>query len=293
MSGKFKKILIVCLCFGIFGGLGEFFSPSVKVEKEKVLAEESVSAASGLPSVSAQGAVLIDAEDGRVLYRKEADKRLYPASTTKIMTALVALEIMDEIGAGLDSFVVVPEEAVGAEGSSVYLKKGEKITLRELMYGMMLQSGNDAALAVAICCGGDMETFVSMMNKKAADLGCTDTHFVNPNGLYDKEHYTTAEDLAKISMEAMKRDDFRKIVGAADWQNDKGDRGFHNKNKTITQYKGATGIKIGFTKASGRTLCASAQRGERELIAVVLNAPDWFNDAYALMDYGFEMKYDE
>lgn len=239
------------------------------------------------PGVSAESAILID-EGGKVLYEKNAKARSYPASTTKIMTALVVLETLDELGLGIDSEVIVPEEAVGIEGSSIYLKKGERLTIEELLYGLMLQSGNDSATALAMCVGGSLGDFVSMMNEKAIGLGCSGTHFTNPSGLYDENHYTTAADLAQIASEAMKREDFHKIVSAKDWRNGDGSRSFHNKNKTIFQYEGATGIKIGFTKASGRTLVASAEREGRQMIAVVLRDRNWFNDAYALMNYGFE-----
>lgn len=239
------------------------------------------------PSVSAESAVLID-ESGQILYEKNANAKGYPASTTKIMTALVTLEKLDELGLDEKSEIIVPEEAVGIEGSSIYLKKGERLTIEELLYGLMLRSGNDSAAALAVCMGGSLGEFVSMMNERAAALGCSGTHFTNPSGLYEENHYTTASDLAKIAHEAMKRQDFREIVGAKDWQNTDGSRSFHNKNKTVFQYEGATGIKIGFTKASGRTLVASAERDGRQMIAVVLRDGNWFNDAYALMDYGFE-----
>lgn len=298
MSRKVKVILILCMCLGVFGGFSEFFGPSLYVDEEKVLEGKDYAraAAEGVgaraPSISAEGAILIDGESGEVIYEKDADKRLYPASTTKIMTALVALEILEEIGADLDSCVVVPAEAAGAEGSSLYLKAGEKVTLEELMYGMMLQSGNDAAQTVAICCGGSLDEFVSRMNEKAKELGCLSTGFTNPSGLFDENHYTTARDLAIISMAAMKREDFRQIAATVDWESSDTGRHFHNKNKTVSRYEGATGIKIGYTEKSGRTLAASAKRGEKELIAVVLNDHNWFSDAYALMDYGFA-RYEE
>ena len=178
----------------------------------------------------------------------------------------------------------IPKEAVGVEGSSLYLKEGEKRTIEDLLYGMMLQSGNDGATALALCLGGTMDHFVRLMNETASKLGCTDTNFVNPHGLFDEEHYTTAEDLAIIARTAMSDDVFREIVGMQAWGN------YENKNKTIRQYQGGTGIKIGYTERSGRTLVASATRGDRSLIAVVLNDGNWFQDAYALMDYGFGMK---
>lgn len=289
-----NKICVVLICgaflFGALGGLG--ISPREAdrtMEKTGVQAETTVGSQPEIspPSVSAESAALID-ESGQILYEKNANAKGYPASTTKIMTALVVLEKLDELGLGMDSEVIIPEEAVGIEGSSIYLKKGERISIEELLYGLMLQSGNDSATALAICVGGSLSSFVSMMNEKAETLGCSGTHFTNPSGLYEENHYTTAADLARIAGEAMKRDDFRKIVSAKDWQNADGSRSFHNKNKTVFQYDGATGVKIGFTKASGRTLVASAKRDDKEMIAVVLRDGNWFNDAYALMDYGFQ-----
>ena len=279
---------IVCLAFslGVLGGLG--ISGGNFRASETVKSSETWKVSAGAPpSVSAESAALID-ESGQILYEKNANVKGYPASTTKIMTALVVLEKLDELGLGMDSEVIIPEEAVGIEGSSIYLKKGERIRIEELLYGLMLQSGNDSATALAMCVGGSLSSFVSMMNEKAEALSCSGTHFTNPSGLYEENHYTTAADLARIAGEAMKRDDFRKIVNAKDWQNKDGSRSFHNKNKTVFQYDGATGVKIGFTKASGRTLVASAKRDDKEMIAVVLRDGNWFNDAYALMDYGFQ-----
>lgn len=254
-----------------------------------------------VPAVSAGAAILVDGADGAVLYEYNADKKMYPASTTKIMTALVVLELCEELNLGLDSQLIIPDEAEGVEGSSLYLKAGERLTLEELMYGLMLQSGNDGAVALASCMGGGGETgvelFVEQMNQKAAELGCTGTQFVNPNGLPDENHYTTARDLAVIAQEAMKHEEFRQIVSAKEWSDAAAGEGaasqtprtFVNKNKTVFQYDGGDGIKIGYTKASGRTLVASASRSGRTVIAVVLNDGNWFQDAYALMDYGFRV----
>lgn len=288
---KKSKIYVVgmmCLafCLGVFGSL-ELSNEDLGTSEVNKPSETWKVSVGATPSVSAESAILID-EEGKVLYEKNANAKSYPASTTKIMTALVVLETLDELGLGKDSEIIVPEEAVGTEGSSIYLKKGERLTIEELLYGLMLQSGNDSATALAMCVGGSLGDFVGMMNEKAASLGCSGTHFTNPSGLYDENHYTTAADLGRIAGEAMKREDFRKIVAAKDWQNGDGSRSFHNKNKTIFQYEGATGIKIGFTKASGRTLVASAEREGRQMIAVVLRDGNWFNDAYALMNYGFE-----
>ena len=284
-------ITVVCLFFGMLGGLVEYMGPTMRVDEDELKPpQRSVSASVEAPSVSAEGAVLVDGSSGRVLYEKNPDKRLYPASTTKIMTALVTLETLDQLGLGPDSKVIIPVEAAGVEGSSLYLKAGENLSLEELLYGLMLQSGNDSAEAIAACVGGSREAFVEKMNRKAEQLGCSGTHFVNPSGLFDENHYTTAGDLAVIAAEAMKRKDFREIVGAKKWASEETDRSFVNKNKTVFNYEGGNGVKIGFTKKSGRTLVASAERDGKELIAVVLRDGNWFNDAYALMDYGFELE---
>jgi D-alanyl-D-alanine carboxypeptidase (penicillin-binding protein 5/6) len=292
---------------GLPGKLMEMVS-GPEAEAEEDISEEETEAAAHAPAISASGAILINAADGMVLYESNADEKLYPASTTKIMTALVTLETCKELHLPLDSEIIVPAEAQGVEGSSLYLKKGERVTLEELLYGLMLQSGNDSAVALAACIGGAQENFIDMMNEKAKELGCTNTHFTNPNGLFDKEHYTTARDLAIIAKEAMKDENFREIVAAKKWSSateeeeaetegseDKksSPRSFVNKNKTVFQYEGGNGIKIGFTKASGRTLVASAKRGELELIAVVLRDSNWFQDAYGLMDFGFELLKEE
>ena len=293
---KFKvrgiaALLVLLAAAGFLGALTEYMSPSLRVDEEHLKPpHKSISASVDTPSISAEGAVLINSDSGRILYEKNPDEKLFPASTTKIMTALVALEMLEELGLGIGSKVIVPVEAAGIEGSSLYLKAGEKLSLEELLYGLMLQSGNDSAEAIAVCVGGTKEIFVEKMNRRAEELGCRGTHFVNPSGLFDEEHYTTAQDLAIIAAEAMKRDDFRKIVGARRWSSEETDRSFVNKNKTVFNYEGGNGVKIGFTKKSGRTLVASAERDGKELIAVVLKDGNWFNDAYALMDYGFSLE---
>ena len=200
------------------------------------------------------------------------------------MTALMTLELCQRYDIGVDSEVTVPKEAIGVEGSSVYLKTGEMRTIEDLLYGMMLRAGNDAATALAICLGGNEQNFVKMMNDKAELLGCRQTSFQNPTGLFHEDHVTTAKDLAVIAKEAMQDECFRNLAAAKKWGT------YINKNKTLFQYQGGTGIKIGFTEKSGRTLVASASRSGVDLICVVLSAPNWFEDAYALMDYGFEIK---
>ena len=288
---KIPLLLVLALTFGLLGGLADYFGPAVRVDENElhppVKGSQETACSAPAPTVSAAGAVLIRAQTGEVLFEKDAEKRLYPASTTKIMTALIVLETLDRLALGLDSRVVVPAEAAGLEGSSIYLKAGEEIRVEELLYGMMLQSGNDAATAAAICIGGDLQNFVVMMNQKAEELGCTGTHFTNASGLFDENHYTTAKDLAVIAAAAMQREDFRKIVAVPRWESAETERNFYNKNKTVHQYEGGDGVKIGFTKASGRTLVASATRDDISLIAVVLRDGNWFADAYAMLDYGF------
>lgn len=245
------------------------------------------------PVISAKSAIVLDADDGRVLYEKNPDASAYPASTTKIMTVILAIETLESLQSPPEQEITVPEETVGVEGSSIYLAAGEKVRIQDLLYGAMLRSGNDAAETLAVIIGGTREHFVAMMNERAAQIGCRNTHFTNPSGLFEKEHYTTARDMALISREAMKNELFREIAASPSYTAARAPERcnyFYNKNKTVHQYEGGNGIKIGYTKASGRTLAASAKRDERQLICVVMNAPDWFRDAYALMDYCFENK---
>ena len=242
--------------------------------------------------ISAGQAILIDEKTGKSLYEKCADQRAYPASTTKIMTALVTLETLSENDSPIDQIIEIPDCAEGVEGSSLYLRAGEKISIEDLLYGLMLVSGNDAAVALAEIIGGSQQNFIDMMNEKAEELGCKNTHYTNPHGLFDENHYTTVRDMAVISREAMRDPTFRKIVSSESRKADREDSKydvFYNKNKTIFQYEGGTGVKIGYTIDSGRTLVASSKRGERSLICVVMSAPDWFNDAYRLMDYGYTL----
>lgn len=235
--------------------------------------------------LSAQSAVLIDANTGKVLYGENAHERLPMASTTKIMTALVALEQGD-----VEDTVTVDASAYGTEGSSIYLHLEEEIKLRDLLYGLMLSSGNDAAVAIAVHIGGGTNAFADMMNKRAAELGAYNTNFVTPNGLHDDAHYTTAYDLARIAAEAMRNQNFRQIVSTEYYRTETGEvaRTFKNKNRILWQYPGGNGVKTGYTKAAGRCLVFSAEKDGMELIGVVLNCPNMFEDAMALLDYGFE-----
>lgn len=273
---KMLYVVVAALAFGL--GLMIYFY--VAEPTGKAVSKDLPAA----PAISAKQAILIDGKSGEILFEKASEERAYPASTTKIMTVLMALDLCKRYDIDITTEITVPKEAVGIEGSSVYLKAGESRTVEELLYGAMLRSGNDAATALAICLGGNEKNFVKMMNDKARELHCNRTNFVNPTGLFDENHYTTAKDLARIAGSAMKNDIFRQISSSKSWGT------YTNKNKTVFQYEGGTGIKIGFTEKSGRTLVASACRNGTELITVVLNDSNWFADAYALMDYGFMIK---
>lgn len=233
------------------------------------------------PVLSAQAAVLMDADSGRVLFEKNADEERLIASITKIMTALVALEATDD----LDAAVTVKREYTLAEGSSMYLKAGEELSMRELLYGLMLSSGNDAALAVAGACAGEVETFVGWMNQRAESLGMTHTHFINPNGLNDENHYSTARDMALLTREALQNEVFAEIVSTRSIT--LGERTLTNHNKLLWRYEGAVGVKTGYTQMAGRTLVSAAERDGQTLIAVTLNDPDDWADHAALLDWGF------
>lgn len=233
------------------------------------------------PTLSASSAILMDKESGRVLYEKNAREQRSIASITKLMTALVAVELHPD----LSSTVTIKREWTGAEGSSMYLKPEEKVTLEALLYGLMLSSGNDAALAIAGYCGGDVESFVAEMNKKAAQLGMNDTHFANPNGLDDPDHYSTAYDMAILAWAVLEREELRTIVSTRSIFI--AGRSLTNHNKLLWRYEGCTGLKTGYTDEAGRTLVSSALRDGQELIAVTLNAPNDWTDHAALFDYGF------
>lgn len=236
---------------------------------------------------SAAACVIIDAESGRILLSHNAESPLPMASTTKVMTALLAIE-----GGNLDAPVTCSRSAFGVPGTSIYLAEGETLTLREMLYGLMLASGNDAATAIAEHIGGTVEEFCRMMTARARELGCTNTVFLTPHGLPCEGHYTTAHDLALIAREAMRYPVFREIVGTSratiPWEGRNYDRVLNNKNKLLTTYEGATGIKTGYTKKAGRCLVFGAERNGMEIIGAVLNCPDWFNEAARLMDLAFE-----
>jgi len=244
-----------------------------------------VSAEGFFPTVSAKAAILIDADTGRVMLEKNAELRLPMASTTKIMTALVALERGDP-----DETVKIMPEAVGVEGSSVYLTLGEELTLRELLYALMLASANDAATAIAIHTAGSVEAFAELMNEKASALGLKNTNFKNPHGLDAEGHFTSAHDLARITAAALKNKLFAEIVSTYKYNiggKDGTRRYLVNHNKLLRQYDGCIGVKTGYTKTDGRCLVSAARRDGMTLIAVTLSAPDDWRDHTAMLDYGF------
>lgn len=259
-----------------------FFLLSTVVINIPTRAEASV-------SVSARSAVLIEQNSGRILYQKNAFEVSRIASITKIMTAILAIE-----SGKLNEMVTVSNRAVRAEGSSIYLKPGEKIKLEDLVYGLMLRSGNDAAVAIAEHVGGSLEGFVFLMNQKAEEIGMSKTHFANPHGLDDsKSHYSTAYDMAILTKYAMMNSTYQKISGTeiyrSDNPNESWDRVWKNKNRLLTEkYKYCTGGKTGYTKLAKRTLVTTATKGDMNLIAVTLNAGDDWNDHISMYENAFE-----
>jgi len=239
------------------------------------------------PNVSAKAYALVEASTQRVLLSVNGEEKLPMASTTKIMTCILAIE-----NGNFDAIVDVDDQAIGVDGSSIYLQKGETLSLRELVYGLMLASGNDAAVAIAIYIAGSVEKFADMMNEKAVEIGAKNTHFVTPNGLPNNDHYTTAIDLALISSYAMQNDTFQRIVSTPSMDfpadDDSPARYLRSKNKILYEYDGGNGIKTGYTDAAGKCLSAAAYKEDMQLIAVVLNDYNMFVDCKTLLDYGFE-----
>ncbi|MCQ6277964.1 D-alanyl-D-alanine carboxypeptidase family protein [Bacillus sp. EB600] len=238
-------------------------------------------------SVSAKSAILMEQKSGRILFEKDAFTKRRIASITKIMTAIIAIE-----SGKMDKYVTVSERAVHTEGSSVYLKAGEKIKLKDLVYGLMLRSGNDAAVAIAEYVGGSVDGFVFLMNQKAKEIGMLNTHFANPHGLDDhNDHYSTAYDMALLTRYAMNNDLYRKIAGTKVYRapnpTESWDRIWKNKNRLLTKYKYSTGGKTGYTKLAKRTLVTTAEKGDMELIAVTINDSNDWDDHISMYENGF------
>lgn len=236
-------------------------------------------------SLSAKSAVLYQPETKSFIFCKNADEPMPMASTTKIMTALVAIKNSSE-----DELVAIDDSAIGIEGSSAYLRQGDVLTMEELLYALLLQSANDAAVAIACHIGGGIEGFASLMNEEAERLGLANTHFTNPHGLDDEDHYTTASELAIIAAEAMRNESFRKIVSTNKrlFATEDRTRIYINHNKLLRLYDGCIGVKTGFTKRCGRCLVGAAEKDGLTFISVTLNAPNDWNDHKKMLDHGFD-----
>lgn len=285
-----KRLTLVCILVSVCL-LGVFFVPWTHPDVPSgvpVYADgsEAVEFALGGFGVSAGSAVIMDADSGSVLFAQNADVRRGMASTTKIMTALVVLETLSP-----DTAVEITADSVGIEGSSLYLKAGEKLTVEELLYGLMLESGNDAAAALAVACDGSADKFAERMNARAESLGLTDTHFVNPHGLSAEGHYTTARELAIITAEALRNELFREIVSThkkqIPYDGTEGARYLTNHNPLLTKYDGLFGVKTGWTTADGKCFVTAAERDGLTLIAVTLGDTGISATHTSMLDYGF------
>ncbi|MBP2649827.1 MAG: Serine-type D-Ala-D-Ala carboxypeptidase [Firmicutes bacterium] len=246
----------------------------------------SVVMASDAPVLTAKSAIVIEATTGRVLYAHNAEEMRYPASTTKMMTLIVALE-----NGNLNDLVTASVKASETEGSSLELAPGEQLKLVDMLYGMMLVSGNDATVAVAEHIGGSVENFAKMMTDKAHAIGAVNTNFTNTSGLPDPKHYTTAADLAKIAAYGYKNPMFARIVGTEHvilpWAGKPNNRDLYNENRMLWLYKGGNGVKTGYTDAAGRCLVSGAKQNDIQLVAVVLDSDTMWDDSIKLLDYGF------
>ena len=256
-----------------------------------VVAAMNSFAAAAEPTVLADSAILIEASTGRILWEKNSDEKREPASMTKMLTGVLALEKLDPL-----TPVNLDQEAVLTEATSLGWSATDSLNSRDMINAVMVVSENGGAVALAHAIAGTTEKFADMMNEKAKNLGCKSTHFVNPNGLPDSNHYSTAADMARIAMYCMKNPDFREIVckqhASVHWLNPK-DKSMElsNTNELLYGFNGANGIKTGYTMAAGGCLAASAKRGEIELIAIVMHSPgneSRFTDAANLLNYGFE-----
>ena len=241
------------------------------------------------PSVSAESYLVMDLKTGEVLFSNNEKTSLPIASTTKMLTALVVVENEKD----LDRVVTVDARSCGIEGSSINLYEGEKMSVRDLLYALMLESANDAAVCLAISCAGSVEKFSELMNAKAEQIGMDGSHFTNPHGLEDKDHYSTALDLAKLWQDAMQHDVLREIVAARthkiELSSGDGYRFLSNHNKLLKSYEACIGGKTGFTKASGRCLVSVCEKNGIELVTVTLNDPDDWRDHKNLCEYAFSL----
>lgn len=264
LQTKFKLLILLCL----------------------LLLPTTIRANNSIPDLTAKAAIVMEASTGKVLYSKNASERRYPASTTKIVTLLTALEY----GKLTDKITASPH-AVATEGSSLWLSAGEQLSLNDMLYGIMLVSGNDATVAVAEHIAGSVEGFAKLMTEKAHAIGAVNSNFVNTSGLPDENHYTTAYDLAKITAYGYKNPLFTQIVSTKHkvipWPGKDHDRDLYNENRMLWLYDGANGVKTGYTDAAGRCLVSAANRNGVQIVAVVLDSEHMWDDSIKLLDYGF------
>ena len=275
-----KKINKIYIIFAFFLAILQFFYFNLPVNYVSKAVKKVE---------SAESMITVEANSGRVLYAENETKRLPMASTTKIITAIVAIENSEN----LDKKYEIPKEAVGIEGSSIYLKAGEHLSIRELLYGLMLRSGNDSAVAIAIIVGGSLDKFVQMMNDFCKKLNLNDTNIVTVNGLHNDNHYTTASDLSKVTCYALKNKIFAEIVSTKEKnisgeKNKEGYRFLKNKNKLLKMVEGADGVKTGYTMKAGKCFVGSATRNDMQVVCVVLNAPNMFDECAKLIEKAFE-----
>lgn len=242
----------------------------------------ALSGTAGAVSTRASSAILMDAKSERILFEQDIHERRSIASITKLMTALVAVEQMDDI----EELVLIRPEWTGIEGSSIYLKPNETVSMKELLYGLLLQSGNDAATAIAGHIAGSTEAFAALMNERAAQLGMNNSRFANPSGLSDAQHYSTAYDMALLACACLENGVVAEICATQCAQ--VGQRTFYNHNKLLHRYEGCIGMKTGYTEQSGRTLVSAAKRNGQMLVCVTLNDSDDWADHERLFDYGYE-----
>ncbi|WP_378955530.1 D-alanyl-D-alanine carboxypeptidase family protein [Pelosinus sp. sgz500959] len=251
-----------------------------------LMSAKIVFAAPTPPVIKAKSAILIDGITGKVLYSKNAEEKRYPASTTKIMSLIVALE-----HGNLDDIITASSHAANTEGSSLWLTEGEQLKLIDLLYGIMLISGNDATVAVAEHISGSVEKFAQLMTEKAQAIGAKDTHFTNSSGLPDPNHVTTAHDLARITAYGYKNPLFSEIVSTKHkvipWAGKEFGRDLYNEDRMLWLYEGGNGVKTGYTDLAGRCLVSGAKRNNIQLIAVVLDSDTMWDDSIALLDFGF------
>ncbi len=265
-----KHFLSRCVLSSVFATYFVFAASPIQSQK-RATAETSLS-----PS---KAECVIELNSRRVLYEEHGDTRLPMASTTKILTCVTILETCEDI----EKELIIPEQAVGIEGSSVYLKAGETYSVKDLLFGLMLRSGNDCATALALYCSGSTANFSAEMNKVAQKAGALNSHFENSHGLPSNNHYTTARDLSYITAYAMKYPMFCEIVSTKYYEK----KGWKNKNKLLSSYEYALGVKTGYTKAAGRCLVSAAKKGKMTLICTVLHCQNMYERSIELLDDAF------